>query len=181
MTIENKNAGVPVTNRIPWLKLKGFLDWLLNPKLWPRKDATSRNEAFRRWRSIRKVRLQLKELRNSFRDHNVRKATLLLWKAEKMYTTAKNSRYYKTPSSRIGGAPTAGGNVEFQKRIFLAALIFKMLRTSPVYRRRLAPNRDAFRNMTEYMNRQGFGPNIYETAKQAYYRYLLLRIGLMPT
>jgi len=161
--------------------LKLFLDWLLEPRQWPRKDAHPHPEAFRLWEKTRKVRLALEALSQTCPQYTLTEAVRLVNEVEKSYETAKQSTSYTTPRSRIVCGPRVG-NIEYQRRIFVAKLILQKFRESKVYRKQLCPKKDGFTNMAGYIaekDQESFR-EAYDSVKQTYYRYLRKRDELAP-
>lgn len=150
--------------------LKPFLDWLLDPNEWPRrKNADLRRDLKMDLKQIRRTRKLLETLPRTQRSQRLKESLTLVTKEEESVASQLKWSLYRTPHSTIW-CDTRQGNIELQRRWFVAYLIFRRGRYDAWFRR-FCPTRDAFTNMAEYVKQKGFGPDISSQARKAVQRY----------
>jgi hypothetical protein len=134
-----------VTSKFPFRELIRFLAWLLNPNNWPwsnaksgyLEDLTRTNSPSRQatgaLTSLTKKRSSLDLLSLRYPNSKLRGAIEQLHEAEEVYRQQGKLHYYDAAHGAYVTGPGMG-NVEYQRMIFYAWLILKMLHISKWFR-----------------------------------------------
>lgn len=148
--------------------LLGFLDWLLDPKEWPRQDRRAHKHARSVTKALQRIEKILTDLSGQA-PNDLTELLRLVTGKRKVWQDTLRQAVYRSPHMR-GHIDRRLGNVYMQRRLYVAYLIFKELWGLAEYRR-ICPKKDAIRNMALYLKTKGFGPDIYESARKAIFRY----------
>ena len=172
MITEVRKSSKSVTTRMPWRKLLGFTDWLLDLNKWPTQDRDAQLSACPVWKELNNVRLKLEKALSTIPLYSARldKALELIVQVEKEYDARRKLRAYRMSDFWIHYDDA--GMLMLRRRAFVAKLAFEMFRSASIYKKEMSPKKDAFLNMTAYMQAKGCRVDFYDTLKQHYYRYL---------
>lgn len=132
-----------------------FLDWLLDPTEWPRLNTEYKRD-LRRWRKA--IHSALDALPNDYPRAHLARARFHLEQEIVEIKRELSGPSYTSPSMSTGVYdPSAGlGNIERDRRLFVAWLIFKKAHYDPVLRRQISPTRNHFLDMEKYALRKGY-------------------------
>ena len=173
LTVTTAGLGSPHSSAWdPELRLKEFLDWLVDPREQAlRKGKGAGARTLRKSEKVLSSSLkQLQLVRREWISQDLESAIQYL---ERGLEDLKNQRRQVVyESDHLSMTQDREGNLDKQRRWFAAQLIATRLHHSPRFRD-LFPHRDAFANLASYVTvERKLKEDIYASAKQSVYRYL---------
>ncbi|HEV2233303.1 MAG TPA: hypothetical protein VGV68_07855 [Terriglobia bacterium] len=165
-----------VTRTFPWEKARAFRHWLLDIRQWVKKDKGPKIEASRKAQAICKAAGQLEKLANDYpEDKTIKAIAEMLREVERRYEFQADLFYARSRHCSIPVSHARDRMTEYQQRIFVSWLEFKMERQSGRTKKLLWPKNDPLRDVTIELQKNGIEDKSYHWIKKT-----LLRPRLGP-